>query len=160
ERLAHTTNQLTEMLRDLSSLLILFLVSSVGTALAEIPAGVSVLNTIGDKALRTGILDNQDVAMISIDDDWSNIQSNPENFNFQYPDATLTTVSAYPNKGVLLRLRTMGNSQSNGGDIPDWVYTAIGEDPASVVADPGVTYSFLDVDGVTQRCIPVFWNPV
>jgi hypothetical protein len=54
----------------------------------------------------------------------------------------------------------MGNSQTNGGDIPDWVYTAMGEDPASLVADPGVTYSFLDADGVTQRCIPVFWNPV
>jgi len=144
----------------LTSILILFLASPAGATLPEIPRGVAVLNTVGDKALRTGILGNPDIAMISIDDDWSNIQPDAATFNFQYLDNTLGTISQYPDKSVLLRLRTMGNSQTNGGDIPDWVYTLMGEDPGSLVADPGVTYSFLDADGVTQRCIPVFWNPV
>jgi hypothetical protein len=96
--------------------------------------------------------------MISIDDDWANIQLDPDTFNFQYLDDTLNKISAYPDKSVFLRLKTMGNSQTNGGDIPDWVYTLMGEDPASLDADPGVTYSFLDGD--VQRCIPVFWNSV
>jgi hypothetical protein len=128
--------------------------------LPALPRGVAVLNTIGDKALRDGILNNPDVTMISIFDDWAHIQPNEETFDFEsYLDTTIDTITkAAPDKSILLRISTMGGSESNGGHTPDWVFDAMGEDPYSTEADPGVTYSYLDSD--LMRCIPVFWQPV
>ncbi len=128
--------------------------------LARSPRGVAVLNTTGDKALRDGILTNPDVSMISIYGDWAQIQPDEGTFDFEnYLAATIKTIAdADPTKSILLRISTMGGSASNGGHTPDWVFAAIGEDPLSTKADPGVTYSYLDVD--VTRCIPVFWQPV
>ena len=123
------------------------------------PKGVSVLNSNG-RALRTGILTNCNVDMISLVPDWNLVEPTEGIYDWtDYIDKDLNTIFTNGHgQAVLLRINTMGNSQNNGGKIPDWVYTAMGEDPTSLEADPGVTYSFFDGD--VPHCIPVFWNPV
>jgi hypothetical protein len=130
-----------------------------GATLPDLPRGVAVLNTVGNKAIRDGILGNPDVTMISIDDDWANLQPNETSFNTGYLDGLIQQITEHDDKSILLRLRTSGNSATNGGDLPDWVYTAMGVSPGSLDATYGVTYAFVD-DDETARCIPVFWNPV
>ncbi len=138
----------------------LFCVVRVGAALPDLPRGVAVLNTTGDKALRDGILTNPDVSMISVYGDWAQIQPTEDAFDFDtYLAPTIDQITmAAPDKSILLRISTMGGSKSNGGHTPDWVFDAMGEDPLSTEADSGTTYSYLDGDII--RCIPVFWQPV
>jgi hypothetical protein len=141
---------------------ILTLVSAnLRATLPEIPSGVSVLNTQpGDKGLRQGILDNPDVDMISIADDWSVIQKNADTYDWTYADDTIDTIAAH-GKSVLLRMPSMGGSEYNGGKTPNWVFQLMpGVDYMSTTAVPGTTYSFFDSDSMTLRCIPVFWQPV
>ena len=54
--------------------LLMSLASHANCSLPDLPKGVAVLNTVPDKALRDGILGNDDVDIISISDGWSNIQ--------------------------------------------------------------------------------------
>jgi len=127
--------------------------------LPDIPRGVSVLNTEpGDKGLRDGILGNPDVDMISISDDWNVIQPDELTYNWDYLVATINQIAPY-NKSVLLRITTMGGSEMRGGNTPNWVFSAMGEDPSSDTADWGTTYCWVDGSFGT-RCIPVFWQPV
>ena len=128
-----------------------------GATLPELPRGVSVLNTAGNKALRDGILGNPAVDMISLAGEWNAIQRDESSYNWDDIDSTISTV-ANSNKSVLLRILTMGGSATNLGNTPDWVFTDMGELPDSKTADPGVTYSWTDSGLI--RCIPVFWNPV
>jgi hypothetical protein len=130
-----------------------------GGGLPAVPQGVSVLNTVGDKALRDGILGNPNVDMISVSVDWSAIQPDPTDpYVWDDIDEPIAKISD-ANKSVLLRINSMGGSESEEGSIPDWIFEAMGEDPTSLIADPGVTYSFSDSGDSIPRCIPVFWQP-
>jgi hypothetical protein len=126
-------------------------------ATPPVPQGISVLNTVGDKALK-GILDKSYVQMISIEGKWNTIQPNSPTDppDWSYVDDTIATITA-KGKSVLLRMPTMGGSSTLLGNTPDWVFWAMGVDPAVTDAKPGVTYSL--ADGGTTKCIPVFWQP-
>lgn len=166
-RQTHLTQTYARLLIDCRSALIaalalaplIALPTLARATLPEIPQGVSVLNTIGDKGLRDGILGNSDVAMISIFEGWADIQPDASSFDFTNLDDTITTIEAYPDKSILLRLPSMGGSQANLGNTPDWVFWAMGVDPLPTDATPGTTYSFTD-SNLLKRCIPVFWQPV
>jgi hypothetical protein len=130
---------------------------TVDATLPDIPRGVSVLNTIGDKALRPGILGNSDVDMISIQDDWITIQRDATTYDWTYIEDTIATVAG-ANKSALLRIPSMGGSTTNGGKTPDWVFDAMEVSHTFTDATPGITYTFVDTDLMT-KCIPVFWQP-
>jgi len=144
------------------TMLFLTLVVSLSRAtLPDVPRGVSVLNTTDDKALRKGILGNLDIDMISLQENWADIQPTDAPPSWTHFQTTLQTLAQEGNgKSALLRMPTMGGSRTNGGNTPDWVFQAMGiPDPGSTTAAPGTTYSFEDADG-TVKCIPVFWQPV
>jgi hypothetical protein len=139
--------------------ILIFSASPARSTLPDIPQGVAVLNTIGDKGLRDGILGNLDVTMISILGSWADVQPDEATFDFHLPQDAIDKVTVYPDKSILMRLETMGGSRTNGGNTPDWVFTAMGVDPSKLDAHPGVTYAYVDSDNV-PHCIPVFWQPV
>ena len=131
---------------------------------SEPPKGVSVLNSNG-RALRTGILNNCNVDMISLLPDWDSLEHNEGTYVWDSIDSALTTISPY-NKAVLLRINTMGGCAppTGNGNTPPWVFTAMGVDCTcdfvnGCTATPGVTYSFFDDHDLIWRLIPVFWNP-
>lgn len=85
----------------------------VQPTLPTIPHGVSVLNTVGDKALK-GILTEDYVDMISIEDDWNIIQlTSTTDQNWTYLDNTIGTITAAV-KSVLLRIPTLGGASTLG----------------------------------------------
>ena len=124
------------------------------TPTATAPAGVSVLNS-NDRALRTGILTNCDVDMISLVPDWNLLEPTEGTYDWTDIDCPLNTIYSY-GKAVLLRIQTMGGCAPPGGsgNTPCWVFDAIGQDCTTVA--PGVTYGFFDGD--IWRVIPVFWD--
>jgi hypothetical protein len=148
----------------------LFLAAFIGLAFANAratlppdpPKGVSVLNSNG-RALRTGILANCNVDMISLGTDWDLLESTEGTYAWaDYIDKDLNTINSY-NKPVLLRINTMGGCAPTG-KIPPWVFAAMGQpdctcDVNGCTVAPGVTYSFFDKGDQIWRLIPVFWNP-
>lgn len=123
----------------------------------EPPKGISVLNN-GGRALRTPILANCSVDMISLVYNWDLLEQNEGTYDFSGFSADLTTINAtVPGKPVLLRINTMGGC-APAGKIPSWVFTAMRE-PDCTTYTPGVAYSFFDTGASITRWIPVFWDP-
>jgi hypothetical protein len=123
---------------------------------SEPPKGVSVLNSNG-RALRTGILSNCNVDMISLLPDWDSLESTEGNYDWaDHIDSDLDTINPY-GKAVLLRINTMGGCAPTG-NTPPWVFTAMGQ-PDCATVTPGVTYGFFDNHDQIWRVIPVFWDP-
>jgi hypothetical protein len=90
----------------------------------EPPKGVSVLNSNG-RALRTGILTNCSVDMISLIADWDLLEPTEGTYHWtESIDKDLNTINSY-GKTVLLRINTMGGCPPTG-KIPPWVFTAMG----------------------------------
>ena len=141
-----------------ASLLMLLAAPHVPAVLPEIPRGVAVINTVDGEAFEPEILGNPDVDVISLFDPWTTIQPDPETYDWSYLNKSLAKIQN-AGKSALLRIGSMGGSQSLGGNTPDWVFQAMAVDPASILATPGTTYSFIGNDGII-RCIPVFWQPV
>ena len=133
-------------------------VCAVHATLPAIPRGCAVLNT-GNKAInQSGILTNPNVDIISIAADWNSVQ--PSEYDPPVWGSIDSDLAAIANAGksAVLRINTMGGAYSIGGKTPDWVYSAMGADPHTLIAQPGVTYSFLDSGDNVTRCIPVFWD--
>ena len=119
------------------------------------PRGVSVLNN-GGRALRTPILTNCSVDMISLIYDWDLIETADGVTILQISKAISTRLSANPSKPVLLRINTMGGACADTGKTPLWVFTAMGLTDCTTYV-PGVSYTFPDIGGPIT--IPVFWDP-
>jgi hypothetical protein len=117
------------------------------------PKGVSVLNS-NNRALRTGILSNCNVDMISLGPDWNSLEPTEGIYDWTDIDCPLNTINSY-GKAVLLRIETMGGCPPTG-NTPCWVFAAMGQ-PACTTVTPGVTYGFVDSNQIV-RVIPVFWN--
>jgi hypothetical protein len=75
-------------------------------ALPPPPKGVSVLNS-NNRALRTGILTNRCVDMISLGPDWNSLEPTEGTYDWTGIDCPLNTINPY-GKAVLLRIETMG----------------------------------------------------
>src|SRR5215467_5365166 len=109
------------------------------------PKGVSVLNS-NNRALRTGILTNCNVDMISLGPDWNSLEPTEGTYDWTDIDCPLNTIYSY-GKAVLLRIETMGGC-APVGNTPCWVFDAMGQDctcdPPPCAYAPGVTYSFFD----------------
>lgn len=120
------------------------------------PRGVSVLNSNG-RALRTGILTNCNVDMISLGPDWDLLEPTEGIYDWtDYIDNDLNTIHCNGHgQAVLLRIHTMGGCAPTG-NTPCWVFRAMGQPDCTTVTS-GITYGF--VDNGDQRVIPVFWNP-
>ena len=104
----------------------------------EPPKGVSVLNSNG-RALRTGILTNCNVDMISLLPDWDSLEHIEGAYVWDSIDNDLNYIYPY-GKTVLLRINTMGGCAPTG-NTPSWVFSLMHADCSTVT--PGVTYSFL-----------------
>lgn len=114
----------------------------------DVPKGISALYSSGG-IVDDSVLANPDVDLISLRQDWADLEPTTGVYDFTYLDSQIKLVAA-ANKKCIIRILTMGGSRTFGGHTPPHIFDTIG------TAINGFPQNRLTVtDGVTTNGSPV-----